>query len=96
MKGSQPANLPQHPNRGGWQGGLRCARVGRCWGAGLGPYAYRFYRRGKRLCKEYVPKAMVEQVVEACNARRALRQQLKASWQEWRDLLADIREAESP
>jgi hypothetical protein len=60
-----------------------------------GPYAYRYYRQGKRLRKVYVSKAMVDQVVEACNARRALRRQIKVSWEEWRDLLAQIREAES-
>jgi hypothetical protein len=80
-----------------WQW-VRCGRVGcRCARGQLhGPYAYRFYRRGKRLCKEYVPKALVDQVVEACNARREFYRQLKASRQEWRDLLAGVREAESP
>jgi hypothetical protein len=44
----------------------------------------------------YVPKALVEQVAEACNARRALHRQLKAGWEEWRNLLASIREAVQP
>ncbi|MGH7174331.1 MAG: DUF6788 family protein [Gemmataceae bacterium] len=80
-----------------WQW-IRCGRTGcRCAKGKLhGPYAYRFYRQGNRLRKEYVRKANVKQVVEACEARRAFHRQLKASLQEWRDLLAQIREAESP
>jgi hypothetical protein len=80
-----------------WQW-VRCGRPGcRCAKGNLyGPYAYRFFRQGNRLRKVYVRKALVDQVTEACNARRALRQQLKASRQEWRGLLAGIREAESP
>jgi hypothetical protein len=80
-----------------WQW-ARCGRAGcRCARGQLhGPYAYRFFRQGNRLRKVYVPKALVDQVAAACNARRAFRRQIKVSWQEWRDLLADIREAEAP
>jgi hypothetical protein len=80
-----------------WQW-VRCGRPGcRCARGQLhGPYAYRFFRQGKRLRKEYVPKALAQQVTEACETRRAFRQQLKASLQDWRDLLSDIREGESP
>jgi hypothetical protein len=80
-----------------WQW-IRCGRAGcRCAKGSLhGPYVYRFFRQGNRLRKVYVRKANVDQVAEACNARRALRQQLQASWQEWRNLLAGIRGAESP
>jgi hypothetical protein len=78
-----------------WQW-IRCGRAGcRCAKGNLhGPYAYRFFRQGSRLRKEYVPKALAQQVTDACEARREHRRQIKASWQEWRDLLAQIREAE--
>jgi hypothetical protein len=75
---------------------VRCGRAGcRCAKGDLhGPYAYRFFRQGNRLRKEYVPNALAHQVTEACEARREFRRQIKASWQDWRDLLAKIREAE--
>jgi hypothetical protein len=80
-----------------WQW-IRCGRAGcRCAKGKLhGPYAYRFFRQGNRLRKEYVPKALAQKVTEACENRRAFRRQIKASWQEWRDLLAQLREGEPP
>ena len=71
----------------------RCGRKNcRCVAGALhGPYFYRFWRQGGRLRKEYVPKALFDQVAVACEARREFQQELKASKQEWRDLLAGSR-----
>jgi hypothetical protein len=79
-----------------WQW-VRCGRPGcRCARGNLhGPYPYRFFREGSKLCKAYIPKALVPQVTEACEARREFRREIKASLQEWRELTEQIRKAES-
>ena len=61
----------------------RCGTTGcRCAKGNLhGPYFYRFWRQGGRLRKEYVPKALFDQVAVACEARREFQQELKASKQ---------------
>lgn len=59
---------------------IRCGRPNchcRDGSALHGPYYYRFFRMGGRLCKRYVPRREVEQVRTACR--------------EWRDLQALIR-----
>ena len=78
-----------------WQW-VRCGRAGcRCAKGKLhGPYAYRVFREGNRLRKEYVPKHLAEKVTAACQARREFRRQLNASWRQWRNLLNQVQEAE--
>jgi hypothetical protein len=69
--------------------GCRCAR-----GQLHGPYHYRFWREGGRLRKAYVPPADLEQVRAACRVRAGLRAQLRAGWQEWRQIRDLLREVE--
>jgi hypothetical protein len=69
--------------------GCRCAR-----GWPHGPYHYRFWRESGRLRKAYVRPAELEQVRAACEARRESRRQLRAGWQQWRQLRDLLREVE--
>jgi hypothetical protein len=55
---------------------------------------YRFWREGGRLCKRYVPRADLERVRAACQARREARRLLVQSWEEWRRLRSVVRQAE--
>jgi hypothetical protein len=97
METNSPKTLPKMlPGVVCWQW-VRCGRSGcRCGRGSLhGPYAYRFFREGIRLHKAYIPKGLVTQVTEACEARREFRRQIKASLQEWRELTEQVRRAES-
>jgi hypothetical protein len=67
----------------------RCAK-----GQLHGPYQYRFWREAGRLRKEYVRPENLEEIKARCEARRQARRDLKAGWDTWRDLLANIRELE--
>ena len=73
--------------------GCRCAR-----GELHGPYYYLFWREGGRLRKRYVRLAEVAGLRVACDARRdgerRAREAARAARQEWRELLALIREVE--
>jgi hypothetical protein len=69
--------------------GCRCAR-----GKPHGPYFYHFWRQAGRLHKEYVRPAEVEAVQARCHARRQLRNDLNAAWDQWRELAAIAKEAE--
>jgi hypothetical protein len=76
---------------------VRCGRPNcRCAHGELdGPYHYRFWREGGRLRKAYVRPEELEQVRARCEARRRLRQDVKAGWQNWRQLLAAVRGLEA-
>jgi hypothetical protein len=67
----------------------RCAR-----GALHGPYYYRFWREAGRLRKAYIRRSELEQVRAYCAARRRARRTLLASWEQWRLLVAAVREVE--
>jgi hypothetical protein len=67
----------------------RCAR-----GQLHGPYSYRFWRERGRLKKAYVRPADVEEVRSRCQARRQTRASVTAGWEQWRTLVAQIREVE--
>ena len=92
-----PHSLPKPPLPGvvlpQW---VRCGRQNcRCARGTLhGPYHYRFWREDGRLRKAYVRPTELEQVLAQCEARRQARRDLRAGWQEWRQLLAAVREAE--
>jgi hypothetical protein len=75
---------------------VRCGKPNcRCRRGELhGPYHYRFWREGGRLRKAYVKRSELERVRAQCEARRQFRQELKAGWQTWRELLAAVREVE--
>lgn len=75
---------------------VRCGRPNcRCASGRLhGPYHYRFWRERGRLRKEYVPLSRLDGVRAACEARRQQRRELAACLEEWRQLLALVREAE--
>ena len=59
-----------------------------------GPYYCRFWRENGRLRKKYVKRSDLEKVRTQCNARRALRQQVKDSWVQIRKLRELVRKAE--
>ncbi len=79
---------------------VRCGRpTCRCVRGGLhGPYRYLFWRDGGRLHKQYVRMADTGPVQAACQRRReaerAEREAARAGRQEWRRMLALIREVE--
>lgn len=75
---------------------VRCGRPNcRCARGRLhGPYFYRFWRVRGRLKKSYVKRSELEQVRRRCEARRQLRRDLRAGWEEWRQLAALVREVE--
>ena len=64
----------------------RCAR-----GPGHLAY-YRFWREGGRLRKCHVRKAELAAVRAACEARRQERRELAEAWEQWRQLVAVVRE----
>ncbi|QDU19875.1 DUF6788 family protein [Urbifossiella limnaea] len=53
---------------------------------------YRFWREGGRLRKRYVRRADLASVGAACEARLRERQALAEGWQQWRKLVAGVRE----
>jgi hypothetical protein len=63
-------------------------------GALHGPYFYRMWRQGGRLRKQYVKPSELDEVRAQCDARRQFRRELRAWWQEWRQLVSFIRETE--
>jgi hypothetical protein len=75
---------------------VKCGRpTCRCTQGELhGPYFCRFWREAGRLRKAYVRLEDLEQVRARCEARRQARRDLNAGWEQWRDLLANIRELE--
>ncbi len=72
----------------------RCAR-----GALHGPYYYRYWREGGRLCKAYVKRGDVEAVRVACAKEREInrtRRMVQAlARDDWRRLTALLREREN-
>jgi hypothetical protein len=66
--------------------GCRCAR-----GPGHLAY-YRFWRDGGRLRKSYVRRADLDAVRAACEQRKRERRELPGAWQQWRQLVAVLRE----
>ena len=58
------------------------------------PYFYRFWREGGRLRKEYVKRVDADEVAARCQARRQLRTERNDSLDEFRRLLATLREIE--
>jgi hypothetical protein len=53
---------------------------------------YRFWREGGRLRKRYLKRADLAAVRAACEARRQERRELVKSWEQWRQLVAVVRE----
>ena len=75
---------------------VRCGKPGCRCARGQGHLAYyRFWREGGRLRKRYVRPADLAAVRDACEARRAERRELAEGWQEWRQLVATVREVTS-
>ncbi len=79
---------------------VRCGTAGcRCTRGELhGPYYYLFWRTGGRQHKRYVRPSDLEAVQVACETRRArerrVKQAIEIGWQEWRALVAQVREAD--
>ena len=72
---------------------VRCGKPGCHCARGQGHLAYyRFWREGGRLRKCYVRRADLAAVRAACEARRRERRELAEAWQEWRQLVAVVRE----
>jgi hypothetical protein len=72
---------------------VRCGKPGCRCARGPGHLAYyRFWREGGRLRKCYVRRVDLVAVRAACEARRRERRELAESWQEWRQLVAFVRE----
>jgi hypothetical protein len=79
--------------------GVVCAQRVRCGKSGcrcaLGPghvAYYRFWREDGRLRKCYVCRGDLAAVRAACDARRRDRRELVEGWQQWRTLVAAVRE----
>jgi hypothetical protein len=73
---------------------VRCGKPGCRCARGPGHIAYyRFWREGGRLRKCYVRRADLAAVRAACDARRQDRRVLAAAWDQWRNLVAVVREA---
>jgi hypothetical protein len=53
---------------------------------------YRFWREGGRLRKRYVRRADLAAVRAACSARQRERREIAEAWQQWRNLVAVVRE----
>jgi len=53
---------------------------------------YRFWREDGRLRKQYVRRSDLALVQAACDARRLERREVVEAWQEWRRLVAVVRE----
>jgi hypothetical protein len=74
---------------------VRCGKVNcRCAKGQPHTAYYRFWRDGGRLRKAYVPRQELEQVREACQARRRERLKMAESMAEWRRLVSLLREQE--
>jgi hypothetical protein len=72
---------------------VRCGKPGCRCAHGQGHLAfYRFWREGGRLRKRYVRRADLVAVWAACDARRRERRELAGAWQQWRKLVAVVRE----
>src|SRR5688572_5208450 len=79
--------------------GVVCAQRVRCGkprcrcAQGQGHLAfYRFWREGGRLRKCYVRRADLASVRAACEARQRERREVAEGWQQWRNLVAVVRE----
>jgi hypothetical protein len=71
---------------------VRCGKPGCRCARGQGHLAYyRFWREGGRLRKQYVRRADLA-VRAACEARQRERRELADAWQQWRNLVAIVRE----
>jgi hypothetical protein len=75
---------------------IRCGRPScRCANGELhGPYYYRLWRQGGRLRKQYVKRSELDEARARCEARRQFQRELRAGWEEWRQLVSSVREAE--
>jgi hypothetical protein len=75
---------------------VRCGRLTcRCATGRLhGPYHYRFWRDAGKLRKAYVRQSELEQIRARCEARRQFQRDVQSGWQEWRQMIAIVREAE--
>lgn len=72
---------------------VRCGRPNCRCATGQGHLAYyRFWRENGRLRKCYVRRAELAAVRAACDARRRQRRGLAEAWQQWRQLVAVVRE----
>ncbi len=72
---------------------VRCGKPGCRCADGQGHLAfYRFWRERGRLRKCYVPLADLASVRAACEARQRERRELADGWQQWRNLVAVVRE----
>ena len=77
----------------------RCGRATcRCTRGQWHTAFYLFWRQGSRLRKTYIKAAEVEAIRAACHERqrreRQAREALRSAWEEWRALLARLREVE--
>ncbi len=90
----QPKTLPKTLPGSVCRQWVRCGKSGcSCANGKLhGPYFYRFWREGGRLRKAYVKRVDAEAVAARCQARRQQRAELHQSMDEWRKLLASLRE----
>ena len=72
---------------------VRCGKtVCRC-ASGQGHLAYyRFWREDGRLRKQYVRRTDLASVRAACEARQRERREHAEAWQQWRNLVAIVRE----
>jgi hypothetical protein len=82
--------------------GAVCAQWVRCGKPGCrsargelhGPYFYRFWREGGRLCKVYVPRSALAQVRAQCQDRRDQNSLVRIGWRTWRQLQELVRKVE--
>jgi hypothetical protein len=76
---------------------IRCGHLGcKCMKRNErhGPYFYHFWREGGRLLKRYVRREDADAVRAACSAWRQARRESRDAQQQWRQMLALIREIE--
>ena len=72
---------------------VRCGKPGCRCACGQGHLAYyRFWREGGRLRKRYVRRTELASVRAACEARRQERREHAEAWEQWRKLVAVVRE----
>ncbi len=75
---------------------VRCGKPGCRCARGPGHLAYyRFWREGGRLRKCYVRRADLAAVQLACAARQREQRERSEAWQQWRRLVAVVREVSS-
>lgn len=74
----------------------KCGRPGCKCARGLlhGPYFYNFYREAGKLKKSYIRSSDVANVRKLCEAGRRERANERETMQDWRQLLATVREFE--